>query len=71
MRPDLRRRGDAQSQERPTRSQATSLGSHSVLMRDISLVTFVDPQRGHGGAGFVDVDRNSSKRCSHPWQRYS
>ena len=58
-------------QLRPTRSQATSLGSHSVLIDDHRRSTFACPHLGHGGAGFVDVERYSSKRSSHDGQRYS
>lgn len=53
------------------RSQATSLGSHSVLIEDMSRVTFSAPQAGHGGAGFSEVERYSSNRFSHVSQRYS
>lgn len=60
-----------QSQLRPTRSQATSLGSHSVLMRDSLRSTFSEPHFGHGGAGFVDSARNSSKRSEHSVHSYS
>jgi hypothetical protein len=56
---------------RPTRSQSTSLGIHSVEILDISRVTFSDPHFGHGGAGFVELDRNSSKRSSQSPHRYS
>lgn len=59
------------SHELPTRCQLTSLGSHSVLIEDMSLSTSGDPHRGHGGAGFTDVERYSSKRVSHAAQRYS
>jgi len=61
----------SQSQLLPTRSQATSLGSHSVLIRDISFSTTVAPHLGQGGAGFVELMRNSSKRSSHFLHRYS
>ena len=60
-----------QSQLRPTRSQATSLGSHSVLICESSRVTLVFPHCGHGGVGLSVVERNSSKRSWHPSQRYS
>ena len=60
-----------QSQLRPTRSQATSLGSHSVLIRDHMRVTFLLPHFGQGGAGLVDSERNSSNCSSHLSQRYS
>ena len=56
---------------RPTRSQATSLGSHSVLMREISRSAFSAPHFGHGGAGFVESERNSSNFSPHPSHRYS
>ena len=59
------------SQLRPTRSQATSLGSHSVLIPDHSLVTSSEPHFGHGGDGLSEVERYSSKRSSHPPHRYS
>ena len=62
---------EAQSQVRPTRSQATSLGSHSVLIRESSRSAFLAPHFGHGGAGFVESERNSSNRSPHPSQRYS
>ena len=61
----------AHSQLRPTRSQATSLGSHSVLMRDHRRSTDFDLHFGQGGAGFVDVERYSSYRSPHASQRYS
>ena len=61
----------AQSQLRPTRSQATSLGSHSVLIRDNFRSTAVDPQLGHGGSGLVDIARYSSKRSWHLEHWYS
>lgn len=61
----------AQSQLLPTRSQATSLGSHSVLMLDQRRSTFFAPHFGQGGAGFVELDRYSSKRSSHFVHRYS
>ena len=41
------------SQERPTRSHATSLGSHSVLIFEIRRSTLGDLQDGHGGRGLV------------------
>ena len=60
-----------QSQVRPTRSQATSLGIHSVLIRENIRVTFLLPHFGHGGAGFVESERNSSNCSSQASQRYS
>lgn len=42
-----------------------------MLIRDISLVAFFDPHFGQGGAGAVELVRNSSKRSSHFSQRYS
>ena len=53
------------------RCQLTSLGSHSVLIRDISLSTLSEPHSGHGGLGFVDIDRYSSNSAWHASQRYS
>jgi len=50
---------------------APSLGSHSVLIRDQTRVTFLLPHFGHGGAGLVDRDRNSSNCSSHLSHRYS
>ncbi len=61
----------AQSQVRPTRSHATSLGSHSVLIRESSRSTFASPHFGQGGAGFVEVERSSSNFSPHPSHRYS
>ena len=61
----------AQSQLRPTRSQATSLGSHSVLIRDSFRSTAVEPQLGHGGSGLVDIARYSSNRSLHVVHWYS
>lgn len=61
----------AQSQLRPTRSQLTSLGSHSVLIRDSFRSTSVEPQLGHGGSGLVDIARYSSKRFLHFAHWYS
>ena len=61
----------SQSQLRPTRYQATSLGSHSVLMRENNRSSDFEPHLGHGGAGLVDEERNSSKRSSHFLHRYS
>jgi hypothetical protein len=61
----------ARYQVRPTRSQATSPGSHSVLILDISRVTSVEAHLGHGGAGLSEVLRNSSYRSPHPSHRYS
>lgn len=60
-----------QSQLRPTRSQATSLGSHSVLICERRRSTLIDPQAGHGGAGLVESLRNSSYLFPQPSQRYS
>ncbi len=60
-----------QSHELPIRCQLTSLGSHSVLIEDMSLSTSGDPHWGHDGAGVTDVERYSSKRLSHAAQRYS
>lgn len=48
-----------------------SLGSHSVLIEDISFVTFFDAHSGQGGEGLSEVERYSSKRASHVSQRYS
>ena len=48
-----------------------SLGSHSVLIRESSRSTFFAPHLGQGGAGFVEIDRNSSNRSSHFVHRYS
>ncbi len=53
------------------RCQLTSLGSHSVLIDDISRVTSADPHFGHGGDGFSDVERYSSKRSVQEAHRYS
>ena len=53
------------------RCQLTSLGSHSVLIDDISRVTSADLHFGHGGGGLSDVARYSSKRSSHESHRYS
>ena len=64
-------RAVAQSKLRPTRSHATSLGIHSVLIVDQSRSTFLPPHFGQGGAGFVEVERYSSKRSSHFVHRYS
>ena len=63
--------GAPQSQLRPTRSQATSLGSHSVLIVDQRRSTSALPHFGHGGFGFVEVDKYSSKRASQALHRYS
>jgi hypothetical protein len=60
-----------QSHELPIRCQLTSLGSHSVLIEDISRSISAEPHRGHGGAGSTEVERYSSKRVSHAAQRYS
>ena len=51
----------AQSQLLPTRSQATSLGSHSVLMRDHRRSAFFAPHFGHGGAGLVERSRETPR----------
>lgn len=61
----------AQSHFLPTRSQATSLGSHSVKIGDQSRSTSFEPHFGQGGVGLSDVERYSSKRSSHCSQRYS
>ena len=53
------------------RSQATSPGSHSVLICESSRVTSVEPHFGHGGSGLSDVVRNSSNRSWHASHRYS
>ena len=42
-----------------------------MLMREIFRSTFSDPHFGHGGAGFVDRLRNSSKRSEHSVHSYS
>ena len=42
-----------------------------MLICDSSRDTFSEPHFGHGGAGFVELVRNSSKRASHASQRYS
>jgi hypothetical protein len=60
-----------QSHERPTRSQATSLGSHSVLIVDHRRVTFLELHFGHGGVGLSEVDRYSSYVSEQDSQRYS
>lgn len=60
-----------QSQVRPTRSQATSLGSHSVKNDDQTRSTFAVPHFGHGGAGSVESFRYSSNRSSHAEHWYS
>lgn len=65
------RRRPAQSQLRPTRSHATSLGSHSVLIFENRRSTFGEVQDGQGGAGLSEVDRYSSNRSPHASQRYS
>ena len=67
----MSRRLVAQSQLLPTRSQATSLGSHSVKIGDQSLSAFFEPHAGQGGAGLSEVERYSSKRFSHFLHRYS
>lgn len=61
----------AQSQELLTRCQLTSLGIHSVLMRDMSRSILSDAHFGQGGAGFVEADWYSSNRVSQDSQRYS
>ena len=61
----------AQSHERPTRSQATSLGSHSVLIVEKRRVTVPEPHFGHGGVGLSDVDRYSSYFSEHESHWYS
>ena len=48
-----------------------SLGIHSVLTFDISRSTLADPQAGHGGLGFSDIERYSSKRSLQESHRYS
>ncbi len=63
--------GKTQSKLLPIRSQAMSLGSHSVLICDQSRSTFAEPHFGHGGTGFVEDERYSSKRSWHSSQRYS
>jgi hypothetical protein len=60
-----------QSQELLTRCQLTSLGIHSVEIRDISRSILSDAHFGHGGAGFVEADWNSSNCSPHDSQRYS
>lgn len=62
---------NAQSHLRPTRSHATLLGSHSRLILESSRSTLSEPHLGHGGAGFVDVERYSSYTSVHFSQRYS
>jgi len=42
-----------------------------VKIVDQSRSTFFPPHDGHGGAGFVEVERYSSKRWSHFVHRYS
>ena len=42
-----------------------------MLIVDQTRSTFFAPHFGHGGAGFVDVERYSSKRSSHFVHRYS
>ena len=61
----------AQSQELPTRCQLTSLGIHSVEIRDISRSILSDAHLGQGGVGLVEAAKNSSKRFSHDSHRYS
>ena len=52
----------------PTLPQSTSLGCHSVLIRDMSRSSFFEPQLGHGGAGLSeDVERLLS-RINTEWQ---
>ena len=60
-----------QSQLRPTRSQATSLGSHSVLIIESTRATWADPHFGQLGVGLSEVERYSSNRSSHFSHRYS
>lgn len=61
----------SQSQLRPTRSQATSLGSHSVLIFESNRSTLSEPHSGQGGAGLSEVERNSSYLVPQPSHRYS
>lgn len=61
----------SQSQVRPTRSQATSLGSHSVKIGDQTRSTFFAPHFGQGGGGLVDSRRYSSNCSEHSEHRYS
>jgi len=68
---DSSKEGPSYSQLRPTRSQATSLGSHSVRIGDHRRVTFFAPHVGQGGAGLVEIERYSSNRSSHFSHRYS
>ena len=42
-----------------------------MLIFESSRVGFSAPHFGHGGAGFVELERNSSKRSWHRSQRYS
>ena len=42
-----------------------------MLIVDSHRETCFDPHFGHGGAGFVDVERYSSKRSWHCSHRYS
>ena len=42
-----------------------------MLMRDHRRSTDFDLQLGQGGAGFVELERYSSKRSSHFLHRYS
>lgn len=58
-------------QERPTRSQATSPGIHSVLIFESSRVTSFDPHFGQGGAGLSEVARYSSYFSWQASHRYS
>ena len=67
----MRIRWQRQSQLRPTRSQATSLGSHSVLIVEKRRATWADPHFGQFGAGLSDVERYSSNRSSQFSHRYS
>jgi len=48
-----------------------SLGSHSVLILDQTRSGETAPHFGHGGAGFVELERYSSNRSSHFLHRYS
>ena len=42
-----------------------------MLIRERSRSTFVPAHFGHGGAGFVEVERNSSNRSPQPSHWYS
>ena len=67
----MRAEPDPQSKLRPTRSQATSLGIHSVLIVDHSRSIFLPLHLGQGGAGLSEVERYSSNFVSHFEHRYS